>query len=184
MSARSGSLSSYLILLSVFAFAYGGLCIYTARRARALAHNEGTTTGQVRVHDQSKKPDAFDFMRCDYAFWVNGLHYQGHGICPRQTDHSVTGTLENLAGILQKTSVTVYYDPADPTFNSMTEFGAKSVYDYKKAKLSFLAGAALLISTVVGASYFASANKASQGIVVDFKGTVIYPDQIDSKQQE
>jgi hypothetical protein len=183
MSARSGSLGSYLILLSVFAFAYGGLCIYTARRARALAYKEATTTGTAWVHE-SKKPDAFDFLQCDYAFWVNGLNYQGHGICPRQTDHSVTGTLENLAGILQKPSVTVYYDPADPTFNSMTEFGAKSVYDYKKAKLSFLAGAALLIFTVVGASYFASANKASQGIVVDFKGTVIYPDQIDSKQQK
>jgi len=184
MSARSGSLGSYFILLSVFAFAYGGLCIYTARRASALAHNEGITTGQVWVHDQSKKSDAFDFLRCDYAFWVNGSHYRGHAICPRQTDHSVTGTLENLAGILQNPSVTVYYDPADPTFNSMTEFGVKSVYDYRKAKISFLAGLALLIFTVVGASYFASANKASQGIVVDFKGTVIYPDQIDSKQQK
>jgi hypothetical protein len=183
MSARSESLGGYLILLSLFAFAYGGSCIYTARRASALAHNEGTTFGIVSVHE-SKKPDLFAFLQCDYAFWVNGTYYRGHGICPEQTDHSVTGTLQNLAGMLQQTSVTIYYDPADPVFNSMMEFGAKSVYDYRKAKLSFLAGAALLIFTVVGALYFGIANKANPGIVVDFKGTVIYPDQIDSKEQE
>jgi len=158
------------------------LCIYTARRAFALAHNEGTTTGQARVHDQSKNPTPSIFaMRL--RLLGERVHYQGHGICPKQTDHSVTGTLENLAGILQKTSVTVYYDPANPTFNSMMEFGAKSVYDYKKAKLSFLAGAALLIFTVVGASYLASATRRVREWC-RFQRDSHYPDQSTPKQQE
>jgi hypothetical protein len=173
-----------MILLSILAFAYGGLCIYKARRDVVLAQNEGATTGQAYLHPRSKNPNIFDSLRCDYIFTVNGNDYNGYGICPKQTDHSVKGALENLAGLLQNQSVTVYYDPANPETNSMMEFGAKSVYDYNKAKLSFVTGVALLIFIAVGALSLTGANNASQGIVVDSEGTVIYPDKIDSGQQQ
>ena len=105
--------------------------------------------------------------------------YAGHGICPEQTDRSVKGTLENLAGLLQNQSVTVYYDPADPTTNSMMEFGAKSAYDNKKANLSILAGVVLLI--VVGVAYVAGGSNASQGVAVDSDEAVINADKSDSE---
>jgi hypothetical protein len=184
MSASSRSLGGSVILLSILAFVYGGASIYRARRDIAVARNERTANGQARLHPQSKDPSPFDSLRCDYTFIVNDTFYNGYGICPRQTDRSIKGTLENVAGLLQNQNVTVYYDPADPSFNSMMEFGAKSEYDYKKAELSFVAGAALLIFTAIGALYFSGANNASQGVVGNSEGTVIYPDKIDSDRQE
>lgn len=183
MSANSRSFGGSVILLSILAFVYGGACIYRARRDIAVARNERTANGQARLHPQSKNPSAFDSLRCDYTFMVNDTFYNGYGICPRQTDHSIKGTLENLAGLLQNQNVTVYYDPADPSFNSMIEFGARSEYDYKKAELSFVGGAALLIFTAIGALYFSGTNNASRGVVVDSERTVIYPDKIDSEKQ-
>jgi phosphate/sulfate permease len=183
MSASSRSIVSSLSLFSILAFVYSGLCLYTARRDIALAPNESTTTGQAQVRRQSKNRNPFDYLRCDYTFMVNGSFYRGYGICPNQSDPSVKGALENFAGLLQNQRVTVYYDPADPTLNSMMEFDVESAYDYKKAKLYSIVGVVLLV-IAVGASFFVSANNASQGIVVDSEGTVIYPDTTDSKQQE
>jgi hypothetical protein len=132
------------------------------------------------VRGQSKNRNPFDYLRCDFTFRVNGSFYRGYGICPNQTDPSVKGALENFAGLFQNQKVTVYYDPADPTRNSMMEFGVESVYDYHKAKLSFIAGVVLLI-IAVGASFFASTNNASDGIVVNSEGTVLYPDKTEDR---
>jgi hypothetical protein len=156
-----------MLLAAVLAFAYGGVCIYAAKRDIALAQNERTATGQAFLHPQSKDPNIFDSLRCDYQFTANDRPYSGHGICPRQTDHSAKGALQNLAGLLQNQSVTVYYDPADPTTNSMIEFGAKRDYDYKKAKLSFVAGSAILIFLAIAALYLSGGDNSSQGVAAD-----------------
>jgi hypothetical protein len=184
MSASARSLVGSLLLASVIALAYGCLCIYTARRDIALAQNESSTTGQATLHPRSRNSSLFNPVRCDYTFIVDGSFYWGHGMCPEQTDHSLKGTLQNLAGILQNQTVTVYYDPANPGTNSLMEFGAKSEYDYRKAKLSFAGGVAFLLILAAGSLYFASLSKANRGIVVDSEGTVIYPDEIDSSQKE
>jgi hypothetical protein len=174
MGARSRSLGGSAFLLSLLAFAYGGLCIYSAKRDITLAKNEATASGQAYLHPQGKNPDIVDALRCDYTFKVNDLPYAGHGICPKQTDHSVKGTLENMAGLLQNQSVTVYYDPADPTTNSMMEFGAKSAFDNKRADLSILAGVVLLL--VVGVVYVTGGKNASGGVAVDSEEPGMNPD--------
>jgi hypothetical protein len=181
MGSSSRSLTGSLVLLSLLAFADGGLCLHEAKRDIALAPNESTASGQARMHSQTKNSSIFDSLRCDYIFSVNGNYYNGHGICPKQTDHSVTGTAEILTGFLPNPNVTVYYDPADPTFNSMMEFVAKSAYDYKKAKIAFGVGAVLLLFSIVGSLLLAGLSNGSQGIVVDAEGTVIHPDKIDSE---
>jgi hypothetical protein len=183
MSASSRSLAGALVLLSLLAFADGGLCIREAKRDIAVAPNESTALGVAHLHSQSTKSDIFDSLRCDYIFNVNGSDYYGYGICPKQTDHSVRGTTEILAGLLPNPNVTVYYDPADPSFNGMMEFVAKSAYDYKKAKIAFGVGVVLLLFSIVGSLLLAGLNNSSRGIVVDAEGTVIHPDQIDSEQQ-
>lgn len=173
-----------MILAAILAFAYGGLCIYSAKRDVALAKSEITTTGQAYLHPQSKDPNIFDSLRCDYRFTVNDVPYVGQGICPKQTDHSVKGTLQNLVGLLQDPSVTVYYDPADPSTNSMIEFGAKKDYDYKKATLSFVFGSVLLIFLAIATLYLSGGDNSSQAVAVDSQATVTFPDKVDSEQQE
>ena len=140
MSAGSRSLGGSAFLLSLLAFVYGGSCIYSAKRDANLAKNEATASGQAFLHPKGSNPNIIDSLRCDYNFTVNDLPYAGHGMCPAQTDHSVKGVLENAAGLLQDQRVTVYYDPADPTTNSMMEFGARVAFDNKRADLSILAG--------------------------------------------
>jgi len=167
------------LLLSLCAFAYGGLCIYSARHDVNLAKTEVATSGQARLHPQGKNSDIFDSLRCDYTFMVNGRFYSGYGICPAQKDHSVKGALENLSGLLQDQKVTVYYDPADPTTNSMIEFGARNAYDNKKANLSILVGVVLLI--VVGVLYVAGGNKAPQQVAADSGETVVHSDETGSE---
>lgn len=173
-----------MLLAAALAFAYGGLCIYSAKRDVALAKSEITTTGQAYLHPQSKDPNIFDSLRCDYVFMVNDRPYRGYGICPRQTDHSVKGAIQNLAGLLQNQAVTVYYDPADPSTNSMIEFGAKKDYDYKKATLSFVFGSVLLIFLAIAALYLSGGDNSSQRVAVDSQGTVPHPDKVDSEPQE
>jgi hypothetical protein len=162
-------------LLSLLAFVYGGLCIYLARHDLTVAKNEVTTTGQASPHHRRKDSDIFDSFRCDYTFMVNDRFYTGNGMCPGQADHSVKGAVENLAGLLQNPKVTVYYDPADPTTNSMMEFGAKSSYDNGKANLSILVGVISLI--VVGVVYVFGGNKAPQEVAADSGESVVDPDK-------
>jgi hypothetical protein len=169
MGNRSRSIGGSALLFSLLAFVYGGLCIYSARQDTIIAKNEATTTGQAYLHPQGKDPNIFDTFRCDYHFNLNQVPYTGHGICPRQTDHSVKGAVENLAGLLQDQRVTVYYDPADPSTNSMMEYGAKSAYDNKKANLSMLVGVLLLLG--VGVVYIAGGNKAGQDAPADSEET-------------
>jgi hypothetical protein len=166
-------------LLSLCAFAYGGLCIFSARHDLVVAKTEVATSGQAQLHHQRKNSDIFDAMRCDYTFMVNDRFYNGYGICPAQTDRSVKGALENLAGLLQNQKVTVYYDPADPTTNSMIEFAARSAYDNGKANLSILAGVVLLI--VVGVVYVAGGNKAPQQVAIDSGQTIVDSEKTDSE---
>lgn len=157
VGSHARSFGGSALLLSLLAFAYGGLCIYSAKRDVALAKIEATASGQAYLHPQGRNPNFLDALRCDYQFTVNNRPYTGHGRCPAQTDHSAVGVAENLAGLLQDPRVTVYYDPADPSTNSMMEFGAKTAYDNKMANLSILAGVALLLAVTI--AYAAGGSK-------------------------
>ncbi len=179
MTATSRSIGGSAFLLALCAFAYGGLCIYSARRDVTLAKTEVATSGQARLHPQGKNSDIFDSLRCDYTFMVDGRFYDGYGICPAQKDHSVKGAVENLAGLLQNQQVTVYYDPADPTTNSMIEFGARTDYDNGKANLSILVGVISLI--VVGVAYVVGGKKASEEVAADSGETVRRSDETGSE---
>jgi hypothetical protein len=180
VTASSRSVGGSALLLSLLAFIFGGSYIYSARHDLTVAKNEATASGQAYLHPQRKNSDIFDSLRCDYSFGVNDVRYVGHGMCPAQTDHSLKGTLENAAGLLQNPSVTVYYDPANPSTNSMMEFSAKSAFDNKKADLSILAGVILLL--VVGVVYVIGGNNASQGVNVDSDPIVTNEDKSDSEQ--
>jgi hypothetical protein len=185
MSASSTSIVGSLVLGSVLAFAYGGLSLYEARQDSLLALTESTATAQLRLHAETSKNQDIDSLRCDYTFMVNGNFYQGYGMCPAQgADHSVKGALLGLAGVLQNATATVYYDPANPSTNSLTEFGAKRARDDLKAEVSFGLGVVLLILVLAGMVFVQSPADANEGMMVDGEGTVIYPDKADPNPEQ
>jgi hypothetical protein len=140
----------------------------------------------MRYQSSRNKSDARP--KCDYSFSVEGVSYRGYESCPLQSaDDPVKAEILDLAGVLLKTSATVYYDPANPSTNSLTEFGAISERDYLYAKLSIGIGAMLVFLVMIGALIVPSVKTEgvrSGGIVVDAEGTVIYPDEINAGQPE
>ena len=183
MTPAAKSLVGSLILASVLSFGYGCVSIYTALRDSALANTEGKTTGLAQPLLQSRDRHYHDPLRCVYTIKVDGGYYPGHGTCPDQIDTSVKPTILNPDVTLRNSTVTVYYDPADPNTNSTTEFGAKSAIEYKTATASILIGVGILLLLALGFWYLGATSGTNQGIVVDSQGTVIYPDKIDPNQQ-
>jgi len=83
-------------------------CVYQWRLDRAIAQREQITQGTVTSHE----PQNHD--RYGYAFMVGGKPYTGWET--PKADELEIGE-----------SVTVYYDPADPSQNALTEFDERGV---------------------------------------------------------
>jgi hypothetical protein len=191
MSSRWKSIAGSMILGAIIAFAIGVGCFYEAKQYAALAPNESTATAHLNMRYQSSRNKSYTRPKCDYSFVVEGVSYRGYESCPLQSaDDPVKGEILDLTGVLLKTSATVYYDPADPSTNSLTEFGAISERDNLYAKLSSGVGVMLVFLVALGALIVPSVPSVktegvrSGGIVVDAEGTVIYPDEINAGQPE
>jgi hypothetical protein len=191
MNASWKSIAGSMILGAIIAFALGGVCIYEAKQYDALAPHESTATAHLNIRYQYNRDRRSWRPKCDYSFSVEGTTYRGSENCPRQSaDNPLKGEILDFSGVLLNSSATVYYDPSDPSTNSLTEYGAKSEISYLYAKLSFGVGAMLVFLIVLGALLVPSANTESGsngksgGIVVDAEGTVIYPDAMNSGQPE
>jgi hypothetical protein len=185
MNSSWKSIAGSFVLGIIIAFSYGGFCIYAASRDSALAQSEGSTTAQVSRHTRTSNNQSSWSYKCDYSFAVNGAIYHGYENCPDlNKSSSAKETLTDLAGPPQSFTTSVYFDPSDPSTNSLTEFGAKSESDSLRARLSMGIGVIFIILLVLGMVITSAVNKGDGGIVVDEAGTVIYPDKADSSQQE
>jgi hypothetical protein len=185
MNSSWKSIAGSFLLGMVIAFAYGGYCYYKASQDSALAQNESTTIAHVSRMSRVSSNNSNWSGKCIFSFVVNGTSYAGHEICPdRKTDASSQETLMDIAGNGQDFTATVYYDPADPSTNSLLEFGARSESDSIRARLSIGVGVIFIILLVLGAAVVSNLSKGDGGIVVDAEGTVIYPDKTDSDQQK
>jgi hypothetical protein len=178
------SILGSLFMLSILAFAYGGLRFYTSRQAAAAAPRESTTTANVYLHNGANGKSSDDVLRCDYSFFVNGTPYRGHGFCPTQdAKGSAEGALMDLTVGLQGLTATVYYDPNDPTINSLTDFSAKVGSDSVKAKFSIGVGVVLLLIAGLGAVFAGGPSKQSVAIV-QAEDAVLLPDEANSARRE
>jgi hypothetical protein len=77
-----------------------------------------------------------------------------------------------------ETSATVYYDPADPSVNSLLEFNAASENAYRVAVPWIGSGVLIIFFFAFGRLLKASEKRRKGGVVVDARGTVIYPEEI------
>jgi hypothetical protein len=174
-----------LILGSVIGFALGGLCVYEATSYAALAQRESTTTASVTQMQQAGSHRSSADYTCYYSHTVNEIEYSWQTSClPKLSGNSIKETLEVAAGLSQTYTATVYYDQADPSTGSPTEFGAQRERSYLFAKVPFGVGVMLIVLAVLGAVVASSSSKGGGGIIVDAEGTVIYPDQMDSGGRE
>lgn len=182
MNASWKGLAASMVLGMIAAFAYGGFCIYVAMHYEAIAPNQGTATTYTFATNRSNSSEFIGGPDCNYTFVVNGSRYFGQGECPRQSGdnarNSDAGRLLGLAGDLKIAETTVYYDPADPSNNGLTDFNARSEGVYLKAKVSIGLGIVVILLLVLGAVLISKTSQGDGGIVVDAEGTVIYPDRL------
>ena len=180
MSSRWKSTVGYVILGALIAFGYGGYCIHNGAQDAALAQNE--TSISVRVH----KTRSLGLILCEYSYNKDAstTTYVA-GKCPDQiTTDSAEGASKDVDELPEEFTAILYLDPADPSTFSYTEFGARSEHEYFIAELSIGGGVIYIALFVLGMVYFSHPRKSAEGIVVDNKGTVIYPDKINSGQPE
>jgi hypothetical protein len=143
-----------LVLGALVLFALGIVSFVRSGRDASLAANQQRSTAQgtktyTSTRDSSGHTNSH--LHCAYHFMVDGIPYHGSD-CPAEDPTETLGKhlLDELVGV-QQFSATVYYDPNDPSTNSLTEFGARSGYNNSMGILFIGLGIILLGLVAVGA---------------------------------
>jgi hypothetical protein len=121
----------------------------------------------------------FNYYSCSYNFSVDGSFYIGLGDCPEGiADDAINGKYSGSAEVLTGVDAIVYYNPADPSVSSLLEFSDASAVEYQ-ASMPWIGLEVLIIPFFAFGRILASAQRNGKGgVVVDAKGTVIYPEEI------
>lgn len=167
-------------MLPIIVFAGAAFCIYHARQYASAAPNERTTTAHlVSVYHSVFRSLRFNYYSCSYNFTVNGSLHIGLRDCPQWiVDDATKGGYLGSGTAPAGTDATVYYDPADPSVNSLLEFNAESQIWYRWTVPWIGLGALIVCFSVFGSLLAANEKKGMAGVVVDARGTVIYPGEI------
>jgi hypothetical protein len=157
------------LALCILFFACASVCIYRARQFARLAPVERTATTRD-LHSQYNlfRYLRFSFYTCNYYFSVDSASYNGSGDCPQ------TG------GVRAGSSATVYYDPDDPSINSLIEFSVASGRAHGQAVPWILFGAFFILTMIFALILAAIKKRGRGGVVVDWHGIVINSGEIGS----
>lgn len=180
MSLSGKSEGSPSLILAIAVFACTGFCIYRAKDFASAAPNEETTTAHVvSVEHQIFRYLRFNFYSCGYNFSLDGALYLENGDCPQGiADDAAKGKYSTFVGASTETNVTVYYDPSDPSVNSLLEFRAASESYYRQAASLTCVGTLIIVIFVFAKLLAANEKRGKGGVVVDASGTVICPEEI------
>lgn len=187
MLAKRPFTSRAWLFLSLVGFAIGSFNIYKGLQYASAVPTEKTTkadNASITVYYQTLFSfKVFKGYRCTYDFFIEGVSYKifsGHETCSiPDTDDSMNGDATDTNMVISRPNATVYYDPANPSTNSLIDFGATSKGYYRAARLSI--GFALFINLplVFLMAYNSIKKEGHRGIVIDAGGTVIYPEDFD-----
>jgi len=168
------------LTLSILVFVCAGICVYEAREYASAAPSEKTTTAHVvSVYHSIFRGLRFNYYSCSYNFSVDGSLYIGLRDCPQWIiDDAVKGKYVDSGTVPTGTDTIVYYDPADPSVNSLLEFSAESQIVYRCAVPWIGLGALIVLLFILGRLLDANEKRGRGGVVVDARGTVIYPEEI------
>jgi hypothetical protein len=161
-------------------FLCAGICMYKARQYASAAPNERTTTSHVvSVYHSIFRGLRFNYYSCSYNFSVDGSLYIGLRDCPQWIiNDAVNGRYLGSGAVPTGIDATVYYDPADPSVNSLLDFRAASENEYRVAAPWIGLGVLIILFFVIGRLLAANEKRGHGGVVVDARGTVIYPEEI------
>jgi len=176
LSGKTGI--SHWLISSILIFVCAGICISKARKFASAATSERTTTAHVfSVEHSIFRRLRFNYYRCSYNFSVDGSFNIDNSDCPQEiADDAVKGKYSDSTAT--STSATVYYDPTDPSVNSLLEFSAASGNEYRVATPWIGLGALIILFYVFGSLLAANKRRGNCEVVVDARGTVIYPEEI------
>ncbi len=170
------------------AFGCAGLVIHDAREFAGVAViGRTTTSGDVFVSYNLFRGLRFNYYSCQYSFVVDGVSYSGLADCPPLVaDVEIRRKLLGFSQPLPGANLAVYYDAAHPSINSLLEFGGAGERSYRDAVSLIGIGLLSIFAGVLPAVFEWNENKGNGGVVVDARGTVIYPDEkvFDSKSVE
>jgi len=168
------------LILSILVFVCAGICVYKAREYASAAPNERTTTAHVvSVYHSIFRGLRFNYYSCSYNFSVDGSLYIGLRDCPQWIiDDAAKEKYLGSGTVPTGTDATVYYDPADPSVNSLLKFSAASENEYRVATPWIGIGVLIIFFFIFGRLLAANEKRGSGGVVIDARGTVIYPDEI------
>ncbi|MGD0860297.1 MAG: hypothetical protein ABR912_13410 [Terracidiphilus sp.] len=183
MNVSWKSVDGRWMLLLILLFAVGGFCIRGAMQyASATSTERNATTYNASMHMRYHN---FYFVRlskyytCSYDFMVEGVSYSGYGDCTQLTvDGSIKGKFSDSVQVLPIQNITVYYDPANPSLNSPTEFSARSKAEYRNAMLPMGVIVIIVVLAVMAMMLEATKSRETDWIFVHGKGTAIHPEEI------
>ncbi len=171
---------AYSLILALSVFFLAGSFIHKSRKLASAAPREKTIRAQhVSVYHHIFRGLRFNYYSCTYNFSVEGSFHIGLSDCPQSiADDAIKGRSANSAMASTETNATVYYDPADPSVNSLLEFSAASENAYQVAVPWICSGVLIIFFFAFGRLLKASEKRGKGGVVVDAKGTVIYLEEI------
>jgi hypothetical protein len=178
--SKGNTVSGRSLLLLIVVFVCAGICVYQAREYAIAAPTERTTTAHViSVYHSIFRSLRFDYYSCSYNFSIDGSLYIGLRDCPQWIiDEVGKGKYLGSGTVLTGTDATVYYDPSDPSVNSLLEFSAESQILYRCTAPWVGIGALIVLFFVFGRLLATREKRGKGGVVVDARGTVIYPEEI------
>jgi hypothetical protein len=107
--------------------------VYRARRFASAAPRERTATSHIfSAHHYINYGLRFNFYGCSYNFSVDGSSHIGHSDCPREIVGALTRS-PTATETPAELSATVYYDPANPSLNSLLDLSTASKSEYRQA---------------------------------------------------
>jgi hypothetical protein len=156
-----------LVFLFVFS-GFGCLSLHQARQfSNATPSERSTSTESVYRQYELFYGLRFNYFNCNFVFTVDGAAYSGHADCP--------------SPIAPGRAATVYYDPSDPSLNSLMEFRAANRNSIRDAILDFDFASIFLLGCIFVVALAIIKKTAKGRIMVDVHGTVIYPEQAGSR---
>jgi Na+-transporting methylmalonyl-CoA/oxaloacetate decarboxylase gamma subunit len=153
MSTTRYTSAGGLVLGVLVCFALGISSFVRSGQDASMAATQRTATAQVTKTNRTRidsSGHSQSTLSCDYRFTVDGVLFAGSGCPVLDPNESIRQRLlDGLTGAHQF-SATVYYDPNDPSTNSLTEFAARSGYDNKMGILLIGLGIILLVLVALG----------------------------------
>jgi hypothetical protein len=119
-------------------------------------------------------------FKCDYNFSVDGASYSGGVVCEKSiVDEAIRGKRLGQSGSLPIPNAVVYYNPADPSMNSLKEFSAMSEDDYRMGAGLIGVGVFTIVFVVWGAVLAANQQSENHRMFVEAtRRTVTHPEEI------